>query len=145
MIRKMFQIFTNLIGSIHNRLNFIGPFHNNKLIPLKQSAMNSQTIQQEVLVFVQTVFVQKILMEHIGNDKKSYPAEQLEKVFWNGMLNQMLQKFMPSIQQQRSEISIWQIRTSECSLLIDMADAPDFTQDSYSLSPFLFLPTRTMN
>ena len=145
MIRKMFQLIRGLTGFIHKRFRRIGPSCNNTSIPLKQSVMNSQTIQQEVLVFVQTVFVQKILMEHIGNDKKSYPAEQLEKVFWNGMLNQMLAEFIPPDQQRRPEISIWQIRTSDCSLLIDMADAPDIVEDSCSLSPFLFLSTVPMN
>jgi len=145
MIRKMFQMFTGLVGSIYNRLKRTGPLHNNTLVPLKQSAMNSQTVQQEVLLFVQTLFVQKTLMETIGNDKKSYPAEQLEKAFWNGMLNPMLAEFSPLEQQQSSEISIWQIRTSERSLLIDMADDPDIIQSSYSICPFIFLSTTSMN
>ena len=145
MIRKMFQLFTSLVCSIHNRFKCIGPVHNNTLVPLKQSAMNSQTIQQEVLVFMQTSFVQKILMENIGNDKKSYPAEQLEKALWNGMLNQMLQELILPEQRQTSEISIWQIRTSECSLLIDMADVPNMIQDSCSISPFLFLSPSNRN
>lgn len=145
MIRKMFQVFTVVAGFIHTRLKRSEPVHHNIFVPPKQSVMNSPIIQQEVLVFMQTAFVQKIIMENIGNDKKSSPAERLEKVFWNGMLNQMLAEFMPAEQHRRSEISIWQIRTSECSLLIDVADAPDIIHDSCSISPFLFLSTVAMN
>ena len=146
MIRKMFQLFTGLVGFIHTRLKCTVPFLHNTLVPLKQSAMNSPTIQQEVMVFMQTSFVQKILMENISNDKKSYPAEQLEKAFLNGMLNQLLMDFMPHPgQQQRSETAIWQIRTSECSLLINRAEAPGIIQYSCSISPFVVLSTATMN
>ena len=142
MIRKMFQLFTGLASFIHTRLKCTGRFHHNTLAPLKQSAM----IQQEVMVFMQTSFVQKILMENISNDKKSYPAEQLEKAFLNGMLNQLLMDFMPHPgQQQRSETAIWQIRTSECSLLINRAEAPGIIQYSCSISPFVVLSTATMN
>jgi hypothetical protein len=145
MMRKMFQMFTSLVGSINNRIKCIGPLHNNILVPIKQSAMKSQNIQQEILVFTQTTFAQKVLMENIGNNKKSCPAEQLEKAFWNGMLNQMLPELMIPTKRRSPEISIWQICTSECSLLIDMAEAPDIIQDSSSISPFLFLSTPKMN
>src|SRR3989337_1944588 len=112
MIRKMFQMFTGLVGSIHIRFNVsklsvfvnnfysrwpksfynnsrcIRPFHNNRLVSIKQSAVKSKNIQHEILVFTQTSFVQKALMENIGNNKKRYPAKDLEKAFWNGMLNE---------------------------------------------------------
>jgi hypothetical protein len=142
---KIFQLFTSFVGSIRNRLKCTGPFHYNRLVPVKQSAMNSQNIQQEILVFMETSFVQKILMENIGNDKKNYPAEQLEKAFWNGMLDQMLPELTLSKQPRRSEISIWQIRTSEYSLLIDMAEVPDIIHYWCSICPFLFLSEANMN
>ena len=145
MIRKIFKMFISLVGVIHNRLKCIGPFHNNTLVPVKQSVMNSQNFQQEILVVMQTSFVQKILIENIGNDKKSYPAEQLEKAFWNGMLNQMLPELTLPKQRRSSEISIWQIRTSECSLLIDIAEAPDIIHYWCSINPFLFLSAANMN
>lgn len=168
MIRKMFQMFTGLVGSIHNRFNVsrllafvnnfysrlpipffnkysrIRPFHNNRLVSIKQSAMKSKNTQQEILVFTQTSFVQKALIENIGNNKKSC-AEELEKAFWNGILNEMLAELMLPTQGRKSEISIWQITTGESSLLIDMAGAPDIVQDSHSINPYLFLSTPKMN
>ena len=107
--------------------------------------MKSKNIQQEILVFTQTSFVQKALIENIGNNKKSYPAEEFEKAFWNGMLNELLPELMLPKQGRKSEISIWQISTGESSLLIDMAEAPDIVQDSHSINPYLFLSTPKMN
>ena len=107
--------------------------------------MKPNNIQKEILVFTQTSLVQKVLLENISNIKKTDPAEELEKAFWNGMLNKMLPELMLPRQQRRSEISIWQICISEYSLLIDMAKVPDIVQNSSSISPFLFLPTVKMN
>jgi hypothetical protein len=145
MIRKIFQTFLILIGSIQNRLKCIRPSHNNTLVSTKSSAMIPINIQKEILVFTQTSFAQKVLHENISNIKKTDPAEELEKAFWNGMLNKMLPELMLPRQQRRSEISIWQICISEYSLLIDMAKVPDTVQNSSSISPFLFLPTVKMN
>ena len=107
--------------------------------------MKSKNIQQEILVSTQTSFVQKALIENIGNNKKSYPAEEFEKAFLNGMLNEMLPELVLPKQGRKSEISIWQISTGESSLLIDMAEAPDIVQDSHSINPYLFLSTPKMN
>jgi hypothetical protein len=169
MIRKMFQMFTGLVGFIHNRFNVsrllvfvknfynrwpipffnkyscIRPFHRNRLVSIKQLAMKSKNIQQEILVFTQTSFVQKALIENIGNNKKSYPAEEFEKAFLNGMLNEMLPELMLPKQGRKSEISLWQISTGESSLLIDMVEAPDTVQDSHSINPYLFLSAPKMN
>jgi len=107
--------------------------------------MKSKNTQQEILVFTQTSFVQKVLIENIGNINKTDLVEELEKAFWNGMLYKMLPELMPPGQRRRSQISIWQIYTSECALLIDVAEAQDIVQNSCSISPFLFLSTIRMN
>ena len=75
----------------------------------------------------------------MSNNKKSYPAEEFEKAFWNGMLNEMLPELMLPEQGRNAEISIWQISAGESSLLIDMAGSPDIVPDSHSISPYLFL------
>lgn len=107
--------------------------------------MKSNNIQKEILVFTQTSFVHKVLLENIGNIKNIDPAEELENAFWNGMLNKMLPELMLPRQRSRSEISIWQICISEYSLLVDMAKAADIVQNSSSISPYLFLSTVKMN
>ena len=146
MIQKMFGVLTAIVVFIHNRKNrYIPPLYKNGSVYNKKSAMKSKNIQQEILVFTQTSFAQKALIENIGNNKKSYPAEELEKAFWNGMLNEMLVELMLPKQGRKSEISIWQISIGESSLLIDMAGAPDIVQDSHSINPYLFLSTPKMN
>jgi hypothetical protein len=107
--------------------------------------MKPDNIQHEILVFTQTSFVQKVLIENIGNIKKTDPALELEEAFWNGMLDKTLSELMLPKQRRRADISIWQICTSECSLLIDMAEAPGLVQNWGSISPFLFLSTIRMN
>jgi len=114
-------------------------------MPIKPSVMKAKNIQQEILVFTQTSFVQKVLIENSGDNKKNQPAEQLEIAFWNGMLNKMLPELMLPRQIRGEEIAIWQIYTSDWSLLIDMAEAPDIIQDSRSICPCLFLSTANMN
>jgi hypothetical protein len=145
MIRKMCQKFISLIGSIYNRLKRIFPSRNNTLMSVKQSAMKSNNIQQEILVFTQTSFVQKVLIENTGIINKNDPVEELENACWNGMLYKMLPELMPRKQRRRLEISIWQICTSEYSLFIDMAEGQDLVQNSGSISPFQFLSTSRMN
>ena len=71
--------------------------------------MKQKNIQQEVLVLTQTSFAQKALIEDNGGNEKTCPAEELEKGFWNGLLNEMLPELMLPMQGRRSELFIWQI------------------------------------
>ena len=112
---------------------------------IKQSVMQPKNIQQEILVFTQTSFAQKTLVEKRDSDERTSPAEELEKAFWNGMLNEMLPELLLPIQGRRLEIYIWQISTGESSLLIEIAETPDIVKDWHSINPGLLLPTRSMN
>jgi hypothetical protein len=145
MIRKIFQLLTRLPGNIHNAWKHIRPISNKTLLSIKQSAMKSRNIQQEILVFTQTSFVKKALMETVCNNVKSYAAEQLEEAFWNGMLNKMLPELVTPRQQRGAEVFIWQIWSGESSVLIDMAEDPDVIEHAYSICSLLFLPTANMN
>jgi len=42
--------------------------------------MKSKNIQQKILVFTQTSFVQKALIENIGNNKKAILLKNLRKL-----------------------------------------------------------------
>jgi len=144
-MRKMFRMLTALVGSIHNyKYSNIWPFCKSCWVYNKKSAMKSKNIQQEILVFTQTSFVQKAIIENTGNCNKD-AVDKLEKAMWNGLLKEVLPELMLTKQAGRSDISIWQISTGAFSLLIDMAEAPDLVQDTRSISPFLFLSTPKMN
>ena len=160
MVRKLFHMVISLVGSIlvcvhnfysHRLIPFIKqcgctrPSPNNSLMSIKQSVMNPKNIQQEILVFTQTSFAQKTLAEKGDKNENTYPAEELEKAFWNGMLNEMLPELMLPIQEQKSEVFIWQIYSSEFSLLINTAETPDMAKDSHSLNPYFFLSNPKMN
>jgi hypothetical protein len=112
---------------------------------IKQSVMKPKNIQQEILVCTETSFAQKTLAEKRDSDERVSPAEELEKAFWNGMLNEMLPELMLPLQGRRLEIYIWQISTGESSLLIDMAETPDIVKDSHSINPRLLLSKSKMN
>ena len=107
--------------------------------------MKSKNIQQEILVYTETSFAQKTLVEKRDIDERVSPSEELEKAIWNGMLNEMLPELMLPIQGGKSEIYIWQICTGESSLLIDMAETPNIVKDSHSINPYLFLSALKMN
>jgi hypothetical protein len=107
--------------------------------------MKPKNIQQEIMVFTETSFAQKTLLEKRDSDERVSPAEKLEKAFWNGMLNEMLPELLLPIQGRRLEIYIWQISTGESSLLIEIAETPDIVKDWHSINPGLLLPTRSMN
>ena len=107
--------------------------------------MKQKNIQQEVLVLTQTSFAQKALIGHNGGAKRSSPAEELEKGFWNGLLNEMLPELMLPMQGRQSELFIWQISIGEFLLLIDMAETPVIIEDSYSINPSCFLSISKMN
>lgn len=107
--------------------------------------MKQKNTQQEVLVLTQTSYAQKALIGHNKADKKSCRAEELEKGFWNGLLNDMLPELMEPMQGRRSELFIWQISIGEFLLLIDMAETPEIIEDSYSINPCCFLSISKMN
>lgn len=142
-------MLTAIVGFIHKRFNvselliLINNFYS-RLVN-KKSAMKSKNIQQEILVFTKTSFVQKAINGNMRNNNKGYPVEKLEKALWNGMLKEMLPELMLPKEKRRSKISIWQISTGEFSLLIEMAEAPDIVQYSRSINPFLFLSKPKMN
>ena len=169
MICKVFHLLIGIAESIRNRFNvcrLLGvnnfysrwlmrffnkdrctrPSVNNSLVSIKQSVMKPKNIQQEILVFTQTSFAQKkSFVEKRNSNEITCSAEELEKAFWNGMLNEMLPELMLPLQRQVSELSIWQISTGESSLLIDMAETPDIVEDSRSINPYLFLSTSNIN
>ena len=135
----MFQILMGLVDSIRSS-------YTKSSISIKQSlAMKQKNIQQEVLVLTQTSFAQKALIGQNGGNKKSFPAEELEKGFWNGLLNEMLPELMEPMQGRQSELFIWQISIGEFLLLIDMAETPEIIEDSYSINPCCFLSISKMN
>ena len=107
--------------------------------------MKQKNIQQEVLVLTQTSFAQKAIIRQNSDNKKSSPAEELEKGFWNGLLNAMLPELMLPMQGRRSELFIWQISFGEFLLLIDMAEKPVIIEDAYSINPSCFLSISKMN
>jgi hypothetical protein len=107
--------------------------------------MKPKNIQQEILVFTQTSFAQKTLAEKRDSDERVCPAEELEKAFWNGMLNEMLPELKFPVQGRKLKIYIWQISTCESSLLIDVAETPDIVKDWQSINPRSLLSTNRMN
>ena len=101
--------------------------------------MDTDIIQQEVLLVTGTTFSQRQLCDRDGkNENNNLPeGEKLEKALWDGMLDDLLPEIVTN-----KKLHIWQIWDTEFSLQIELSEYPS-KQKQFSINPYYFL--RTMN
>jgi len=99
--------------------------------------MNTDILQQEILLLTGTSFSRTQLCENDVRDDGNYlsEGEKLERACWNGLLNEML----PEIVANR-KLFIWQIADTEVSLQIELSEYPS-KQMEFSINPYYFLKT----
>ena len=97
--------------------------------------MNTDIIQQEILVVTGTTFSQKQLCDRDGkNESKDLPeGEKLEKAIWDGLLDELLPEVITN-----KKLHIWQIWNTEFSLQIELSEYPKSERWS-SINPHYFL------
>ena len=101
--------------------------------------MNTDIIQQEILLVTGTTFSQKQFCDRDNkNDSNNLSeSEKLEKAIWDGLLDEMLPEIITN-----KKLHIWQIWETDFSLQIELSPYPSRERWS-SIKPHDFL--RSMN
>ena len=99
--------------------------------------MDTDIIQQEVLLVTGTTFSQRQLCDRDGkNENNNLPeGEKLEKALWDGMLDDLLPEIVTN-----KKLHIWQIWDTEFSLQIELSEYPS-REKRFSINPYYFLRT----
>ena len=99
--------------------------------------MNTDILQQEILLLTGTTFSQRQLSEKNASDDRSNLTEneKLERACWAGLLNELLPEIITN-----KKLSIWQIGDTDCSLQIELSQYPP-EEMLVSINPYYFLRT----
>jgi hypothetical protein len=103
--------------------------------------MNTDTLQQEILLLTGTTFSQKPLVENDARDSGNplSVSEQLEQACWTGLLDELLPELITN-----KKLHIWQIWNTETSLQIELSQYPS-KEKRFSINPYYFLRTKDYN
>ena len=103
--------------------------------------MNTDILQQEVLLLTGTTFSQKQLSGREGkyDGNKLSEGDKLERALWDGMLDELLPEIITN-----KDLHIWQIWDTEFSLQIELSEYPSKEKRS-SINPHHFLRTLKYN
>ena len=99
--------------------------------------METEIIQQEILLFTTTSFSQRELCEKLDyKDSESWHStkEKLQEACWNGLLPDMLPEII-----NNKKLFIWQIQEGKTFLCIDRSGQPANTESIFSINPYRFL------
>ena len=99
--------------------------------------MNTDILQQEILLLTGTTFSQRQLCEKDPKDNSNNlsESEKLEASCWAGLLDELLPEIIAN-----KKLSIWQIADSEFSLQIELSEYPS-GEKQFSINPYYFLRT----
>ena len=97
--------------------------------------MNTDILQQEILLLTGTSFSQRQLSETDARDANNSlsEGEKLEQACWNGLLDELL----PEIITNR-RLFLWKIGDSDFSLQIELSEYPS-REKTMSINPYYFL------
>jgi len=103
--------------------------------------MNSDILQQEILLLAGTTFSQKQLCENDAENKSGYlsHAEKLEEACWSGLLNDLMPEIITN-----KKLYICRIGDSKFSLQIELSEYP-LRKKRFSINPYYFLRTIRYN
>src|SRR5215510_10728597 len=99
--------------------------------------MNTDILQQEILLLTGTTFSQRELAsrDDASDSNELSQTEKLEKALWHGLLDDVLPEIVAN-----NKLHIWQIVDTESSLLIELSEYPS-RQKQFSINPYYFLRT----
>ena len=103
--------------------------------------MNTDILQQEILLLTGTTFSQRQLCENDAKDDSNHlsESEKLEEACWTGLLDELLPEIITN-----KKLCLWQIGDSEFSLQIELSEYPSKEKRS-SINPYYFLRTINYN
>jgi hypothetical protein len=99
--------------------------------------MNTNILQQEVLLLTGTTFSQRQLCENNPNEDRGHlsETEKLEEACWAGLLDELLPEII-----KNKKLCLWKIGDSEFSLQIELSEYPSM-EKQFSINPYYFLRT----
>ena len=99
--------------------------------------MNTNIIQQEILLLTGTTFSQRQLHENDAREDSNHLSEneKLEEACWTGLLDELLPEIITN-----KKLYIWQIGDGEFSLQIELSENPS-SERQLSINPYYFLRT----
>jgi hypothetical protein len=99
--------------------------------------MNTDILQQEILLLTGTTFSQRQLCENDPNKDRGYLSEieKLEEACWAGLLDELLPEIITN-----KKLCLWQIGDTEFSLQIELSEYPS-REKPFSINPYYFLRT----
>lgn len=102
--------------------------------------METNAVQQEVLVIKNTSFSQRQLFEKntLGNRQELSYDEQLEAACWNGWLDAMMPEIIDTTAAGKS-LYLWQILQARSFLNIELCEYPQKIDVQYSINPYAVL------
>ena len=107
--------------------------------------MTPVNIQQEVLFFTGTTFAQTDLKStNISVNRQMKLTDQLENSFWNGLLFEML----PELKEENTDekyLFLWQINNYGASMCISIGNSPAPVDHQFSVDPYQFSQTTSVN
>lgn len=107
--------------------------------------MKTKPVNQEILLMTTTTFSHREWCEKDPrNNKPSTPNEQLEEACWNGLLDEMLPGIIARSNSGK-KLSLWQITHFSSFLDLELSEAPAIFSEPFSINPYLFVPTLSLN
>src|SRR3954451_6206297 len=103
--------------------------------------MNTDILQQEILLLIGTTFSQRLLCEKDpkADSNNLSESEKLEEACWAGLLDELLPEIITN-----KKLRLWQIGDSEFSLQIELSEYPS-REKQFSINPYYFSRTIKYN
>ena len=103
--------------------------------------MDTDMITREILLMTTTVFAQRQWCEkdrQYSNCNIS-PAAHLEEACRNGLLDELFPNIIET--SHSHPLFLWQVRRCEFCIQIELCEYPSFTNNEFSIDPYLFIDT----
>ncbi len=103
--------------------------------------METNSIQQEILLFTNTSLSQRQLSEKEALDKKNFitHTEQLTAACWKGWLEAMMPEIIDTSADGKP-LFLWDILQGKSFLDIELCQSPQTIEVPFSINPYAFLP-----
>ena len=106
--------------------------------------MEQKSIQQEVLLNMDTQFAQRQLLEKDATASNLSAIEKLEKACWDGLVKELIPELDITLHSAR-KLWLWHIHETRSFLALDFYEYPGPKEMEASIDPYVFLDEFRMN
>ncbi len=101
--------------------------------------MNTNSIQQEILVVTGTTFSTRQWSEKDPGKQNNFSEkEQLEEACWNGLLYELLPEAYSQPADQK-KLFLWQIKEGKSFIDLELGEEPFEIDTHFSIDPYSFM------